>query len=57
MTFSRSATAHTLNSRQFNGRNAVQGIMLASSLLYRFDEEARPLEAEARDNTTGEFPV
>jgi negative regulator of replication initiation len=26
--------------RQFNRRNAVQGLMLACSLLYRLDEEA-----------------
>ncbi len=44
MTFSRNATAHTVSPRQFNRRNAVQGIMVACSLLYRFDEEARTLE-------------
>lgn len=44
MTFSRNATAHTVSPRQFNRRNAVQGIMVACSLLYRFDEEARALE-------------
>ena len=44
MTFSRNATAHTVSARQFNRRNAVQGIMVACSLLYRLDEEARALE-------------
>jgi hypothetical protein len=44
MTFSRNATAHTVSPRQFNRRNAVQGIMVACSLLYRLDEEARALE-------------
>lgn len=45
ITFSRNATAHTVSSRQFNRRNAVQSIMVACSLLYRFDEEARAHEA------------
>ncbi|MFJ6357253.1 hypothetical protein [Pseudarthrobacter oxydans] len=44
MTFSRNATAHTVSPRQFNRRNAVQGIMVACSLLYRLNEEARALE-------------
>lgn len=44
MTFSRNATAHTVSPRQFNRRNAVQGIMVACSLLFRLDEEARALE-------------
>ncbi|WP_143016314.1 MULTISPECIES: hypothetical protein [unclassified Microbacterium] len=39
-TFSRNATAHTVSPRQFSRRNAVQGLMLACSLLYRLDEEA-----------------
>lgn len=46
-TFSRHATAHAVSSRQFNRRNAVQGLMFACSLLYRFDEEAAALEAVA----------
>ena len=46
-TFSRNATAHTVSPRQFNRRNALQGLMLACSLLYRLDEEAALLEAEA----------
>ncbi|MEV0700069.1 hypothetical protein AB0I53_19480 [Saccharopolyspora sp. NPDC050389] len=45
MTFSRNATAHTVSPRQFNRRNAVQGLMVACSLLCRLDEEARALEA------------
>lgn len=44
-TFSRNATAHTVSPRQFNRRNAVQGLMVACSLLYRIDEEAAMLEA------------
>jgi hypothetical protein len=40
-TFSRNATAHTVSARQFNRRNATQGLMLASSLLYRLDEESK----------------
>ncbi|GLH99920.1 hypothetical protein [Phytohabitans aurantiacus] len=46
-TFSRNATAHTVSPRQFNRRNAVQGLMLACSLLYRLDEEAASVEADA----------
>ena len=45
MTFSRNATAHTVNVRQFNRRNAVQGLMVVCSLLYRLDEEAQALAA------------
>ncbi len=44
-TFSRNATAHTVSPRQFNRRNAVQGLMLVCSMLYRLDEEAVALEA------------
>ncbi|MEA2642055.1 MAG: hypothetical protein QOF51_3449 [Chloroflexota bacterium] len=39
-TFSRNATAHTVSSRQFNRRNAVQGLLFACSLLYFFNEQA-----------------
>lgn len=39
-TFSRNATAHTVSKRQFSRRNAVQGLMLVCSLLYRIDEES-----------------
>ena len=39
-TFSRNATAHTVSRRQFSRRNAVQGLMFACSLLYRWNEEA-----------------
>lgn len=39
-TFSRNATAHTVSSRQFNRRNAVQGAMLACSLIYFLDEQS-----------------
>lgn len=44
-TFSRNATAHTVSPRQFNRRNAVQGLMFACSLMYRLDEEALAREA------------
>lgn len=43
-TFSRHATAHAVGTRQYNRRNAIQGLMMVCSLLYRFDEEARVLE-------------
>jgi hypothetical protein len=42
-TFSRNATAHTVSPRQFNRRNAVQGLMFVCSLLCRLDEEAHAL--------------
>lgn len=38
-TFSRHASAHTVSRRQFNRRNAIQGIMLGCSLLYHLDEQ------------------
>lgn len=44
-TFSRNATAHTVSPRQFSRRNAVQGLLFASSLLYFFDEQTRALAA------------
>lgn len=44
-TFSRNATAHTVNRRQYNRRNAVQALMVASSLLCRLDEEAAARKA------------
>lgn len=46
-TFSRNATAHTVSRRQFNRRNAVQGLMVACSLLYRLDQEALAVEKTA----------
>lgn len=39
-TFSRHATAHSVSSRQYNRRNAVQGLLFACSLLYFIDERA-----------------
>ena len=39
-TFSRNATAHTVSAKQYTKRNAVQSLMIASSLLYFFDREA-----------------
>lgn len=44
-TFSRHATAHTVNPRQYNRCNAVQASMFACSLLCRLDEEAAALAA------------
>lgn len=44
-TFSRHATAHAVSTRQYNRRNAIQGLMVVCSLLYRLDEEATTLEA------------
>jgi hypothetical protein len=46
-TFSRHATAHAVSARQYSRRNAVQGLMLACSLLYRIDEKFATLEATA----------
>lgn len=42
--FSRHATAHTISPQQFSRRNAVQGIMLATSLIYRLHEELQSRE-------------
>lgn len=39
-TFSRHATAHTMSSKQYSRRNAVQGLLLACSLIYFFNEQA-----------------
>lgn len=44
-TFSRNATAHTVSAKQYTKRNAVQGLMIASSLIYFFDREALRVEA------------
>lgn len=45
-TFSRNATAHTVSPRQFNRRNALQGLMVACSLLYRLDEAAAIVKSD-----------
>jgi hypothetical protein len=45
-TFSRNATAHTVSRKQFNRRNAVQGLMVACSLIYRLDEETAVVETQ-----------
>lgn len=47
-TFSRNATAHTVSSKQYSLRNAVQGAMIVSGLLLLFDSEARRLETANR---------
>jgi len=44
-TYSRNATAHTVSAKQYTLRNAVQGLMIVSSLIYFFDGEAQRLEA------------
>lgn len=44
-TFSRNATAHTVSAKQYTKRNAVQSLMIASSLIYFFDREALRVEA------------
>lgn len=44
-TFSRNATAHTVSTKQYSRRNAVQGLMIVSSLIYFFEMEAQRLEA------------
>ena len=38
-TFSRHATAHTVSPRQYSRRNAIQGLLLACSLIYFFNEQ------------------
>lgn len=43
-TFSRNATAHTVSTKQYSRRNAVQSLMIVSGLIYFFDGEARRLE-------------
>lgn len=43
-TFSRNATAHTVSTKQYTRRNAVQSLMIVSSLIYFFDREARRVE-------------
>jgi len=45
ITFSRNATAHTVNRRQYSRRNAVQALMFACSLLCFLDEEAAAQKA------------
>lgn len=45
--FSRHATAHTVSSVQYTRRNAVQGLMVACSLIHFMDEQAALLEDEA----------
>ena len=44
-TFSRNATAHTVSTKQYTRRSAVQGLMIVSSLIYFFNGEARRLES------------
>jgi len=44
-TFSRNATAHTVSAKQYTKRNAVQSLMIASSLIYFFDREAARVKA------------
>lgn len=41
MTFNRHATAHTVSPRQFNRRNAIQGLLFAVGFIYFLDERAQ----------------
>lgn len=43
-TFNRNATAHTVSAKQYARRNAVQSLMIVSSLIYFSDREARRVE-------------
>lgn len=43
-TFSRNATAHTVSTKQYSRRNAVQSLMIVSGLIYFLESEARRLE-------------
>ena len=44
-TFNRNAVAHTVSSRQFSRRNAVQGLLFACGLITFLDEQVRRVEA------------
>jgi hypothetical protein len=44
-TFNRNATAHTVSGRQFNRRNAVQGLLFACGLITFLEEQVRRSEA------------
>lgn len=46
-TFNRHATAHTVSPVQYTPRNAVQGMMLATSLICRLDELSQNSEPES----------
>lgn len=46
-TFNRNATAHTVSSRQFNRRNAVQGLLFVCGLITFLDELAQVREASS----------
>ena len=46
-TFSRNATAHTVSTKQFTRRNAVQGLMIACGILVFLDEQATALESRS----------
>lgn len=48
-TFSRHATAHTVSKRQYNRRNAVQALLFACSLIFRFNEVAVDVERRERE--------
>jgi hypothetical protein len=43
-TFSRNATAHTVSTRQYTRRNAIQGLMILSGVIYFLDRESQGLE-------------
>jgi hypothetical protein len=44
-TFSRNASAHTVSAKQYTRRNAVQGLMIVTSLIYFLDREAQRSQA------------
>jgi len=50
-TFNRNATAHTVNSRQYNRRNAVQGLLFACGLILFLEEQVRRSSAQTAVKT------
>lgn len=49
-TFSRNATVHTVSKKQYTRRNAVQSLMIVSSLIYFFDGEDRRVNASEQSS-------
>ena len=47
ITFNRNATAHSVSSRQFSRRNAVQGLLFACGLIIFLEEQLRRADAQA----------
>jgi hypothetical protein len=48
-TFSRNATAHTVSPKQFNRRNAIQGLMIACGIVVFLDEQATAIARRKRE--------